>query len=692
MEWSIISIFLQLQPYAPPTVSSSARHRAKLARQFSVTAAGSAKRFAAIKQTFRQPTIENEYSKPRSEKMDDTKANTVVDGEEDSDVVTTTSNRSRGADDHNPVVVCDDNNDDQKQYQYEMKMLREAVVRQSRILTSDPDVMSTDKDALETQKDTTSDNHNAGNQINVGTTSTVTTTDRTNTMLPDTTSGGEKILPNGEILREDGDIVVPPPQQDRQGRNQDQQNDDLVSEDEYVVSLNDYDSNDTISLAMMTNVTDDDNRSGVTAPTSTYRTSTSSRNSGSAQRHSASSQVGAFAIDSGRHSETRRSTSSFPNNDELRRRIIDEAQAQIQLEQQLGRIGPSAIEQPTSITITDENMDVHHGSDVPVAAEVAPDIMDLEQSIAQRVKQEQARNTPVAQVIDPKLRRRRIVLSSVCGLIVLVGMIVGIVLGVGKPDADNSKQEPTGNDALPPNSTIISLVPKLICYERVPGTGWSEYCGTNETIRGGGVNNLVAISRLWNIPEADISLLNAAEVRTDIAGGTFDIRMAKELLPFMEDSLTLVNITGSRLITAMERGLQKIFDDNELEESSKSMGSYPYTAGLRFSVNMTSAPYERIYDIEVNPGLNSTWQPFNMTHTYTIVTNSYLANGGDSYHELSYGNEDLEHLPALAAFVDYCQDHLLAQDRLLADPSSDLYSTKTYTHASQLILPTREAD
>ena len=337
-----------------------------------------------------------------------------------------------------------------------------------------------------------------------------------------------------------------------------------------------------------------------------------------------------------------------------------------------------------------------------VAAEVAPDIVDLERCITERVtetvKKEQAENTPVAEVVDnsernddhdglemsirqqqdTKTRKLIVGISSIFVLVVSALVSITIVLvnkagGSGSPVAYK----------LPSNDTVLALVPEIICNERVPGAGWSQNCPREDTLQGGGVQTLVALSRLWNAPAAEISILNAGEIRNDILAGNFTVGNSHEILPFgSSGTLVLMDITGSRLMTAMERGIQKIFDDNLLDESSKSMGSYPYGAGIRFSVNMTAQSFSRLYDVEVNS--TGSWQPINKTHVYQVVTTSYLANGGDSYHEFIDGHLDLEISP-LAAFVQYCENAAI-----LEDPRPEFFSTKDYIHDSRLILPGRD--
>jgi 5'-nucleotidase, C-terminal domain len=308
-----------------------------------------------------------------------------------------------------------------------------------------------------------------------------------------------------------------------------------------------------------------------------------------------------------------------------------------------------------------------------IAAEVAPDALQLEETIAARIQEQIESNAAVAEIVDPSKQRRRTIMGGSC--LLLVAVAIGVVLAL-EIAHDIAAVSPPAR-ALPPNETVLATIPELICYERLPTMGFSQHCDPQPL--GGGANNLLAISRLWNVPEADFSLSNGGEARTDLVSGNFTVLDLRSFLPFGDETLALVNVTGKALLTAMERALQKIFDDHVLEEASKSMGSYPYLAGMVYDVNMTEPSFQRITNVLVNPQLNySSWKPMNLTHTYRVVTNAHLANGGDSYHDISYFVDELEY-PANLAFADYAQ-HV----QELGHPTLEEYSTQSYIHDNRL--------
>jgi len=66
---------------------------------------------------------------------------------------------------------------------------------------------------------------------------------------------------------------------------------------------------------------------------------------------------------------------------------------------------------------------------------------------------------------------------------------------------------------------------------------------------------------------------------------------------------------------------------NDVENGA---GRFPQVAGIRFKLDPSVAPGEgRVSDVEVREG--DSFVPIDMTKSYGIVTNNFMANGGDGY-------------------------------------------------------------
>ena len=216
---------------------------------------------------------------------------------------------------------------------------------------------------------------------------------------------------------------------------------------------------------------------------------------------------------------------------------------------------------------------------------------------------------------------------------------------------------------------ILATVPETICYDRLPGEGRSKYCDQNATKeRGSGVQNLVAQAS-W-IPEADIVILNAGSVWVDIVEGNFTVADAEEVVPF-NNELLLLNMTGSEIKLVLEEALESIYSDPE----DTRTGSYPYAAGMRFSVNMSEILGNRLSDLQVKDRKMGTWSTMELNGTYTVSANDYIVWSSENWSTFqTISNISSTGLYATDVMMQYAWD-----EKVLLAPSLDDYSTISFT-------------
>jgi 5'-nucleotidase / UDP-sugar diphosphatase len=117
-----------------------------------------------------------------------------------------------------------------------------------------------------------------------------------------------------------------------------------------------------------------------------------------------------------------------------------------------------------------------------------------------------------------------------------------------------------------------------------------------------------------------IALANGGGLRASIAAGTATLGDVLTVLPF-QNTLYTLDITGAAMIAALEHGV------NGVEEGA---GRFPQVAGLRFKLDVSVAPNAgRVSDVEV-AGPDG-WAPIDPAATYGLVTNNFMAGGGDGY-------------------------------------------------------------
>jgi 5'-nucleotidase / UDP-sugar diphosphatase len=118
---------------------------------------------------------------------------------------------------------------------------------------------------------------------------------------------------------------------------------------------------------------------------------------------------------------------------------------------------------------------------------------------------------------------------------------------------------------------------------------------------------------------ATIAFLNAGSIRSSIAAGDISLGQIKEVQPY-GNFLVVIRINGQQIISALENGLSQV------EESA---GRFPHVSGLRYTWNPRAPSGSRIVSVEINNG--NTFQPLDAAAQYRVVTNNFMAGGGDGY-------------------------------------------------------------
>lgn len=197
------------------------------------------------------------------------------------------------------------------------------------------------------------------------------------------------------------------------------------------------------------------------------------------------------------------------------------------------------------------------------------------------------------------------------------------------------------------------------------------------SILGGGLCNLVSQGFLYNTPTADLAIQNRGGCRKgiDIAQGPFTYGNAFTILPFTNVLVTL-KVTGDQLRRAMEDALNYMLDPN----LGGTGGSYPFGAGIRWSVDFTKPFGYRYTNIEVNKQLADKWVALDLNASYTVVTNDYVAATKDNY--LAFGEVNVnDPSQYVNTYIGYAQSLVDFSEHLgtLSDPSLSTFSTQSVT-------------
>ena len=232
-------------------------------------------------------------------------------------------------------------------------------------------------------------------------------------------------------------------------------------------------------------------------------------------------------------------------------------------------------------------------------------------------------------------------------------------------------------DAL--STQVAGVATDNLCLRRVPGTkrdvtrsSLGDVCNKDATViaQGGDIQQLVADAFLeqgQRFGGADISLQNAGGVRIDIPAGDITVGKVYTLLPF-KNTLYRLQLTGAQVRAALEDGIDSVLNGT-------GSGAYPYTGGLRFSVDMNQPRGNRIGYPEVRDA-GGNWKPLDPAASYRLITNNFTAEGGDKY-------DTLKAIPAAQredTFLDYADSFLqyVRSRSPLAKPAVAGRSTQSY--------------
>ena len=209
-----------------------------------------------------------------------------------------------------------------------------------------------------------------------------------------------------------------------------------------------------------------------------------------------------------------------------------------------------------------------------------------------------------------------------------------------------SMEELNATEGFTPDQDIATRVSEINAQieedmGQVIGPSEVDLDGVRENVRASETNlgDLITDAMLWQAgqdnEEVDAAITNGGGIRASIAAGDITKKSVNDVLPF-GNTLYVVELTGAELLEALEASTYC---------TPEPVGAFPQVAGIEFTINTGAA-----YDAGENyPGttyaepasinrvtiLTVGGQAFDADATYTIVTNDFLAAGGDTYYAFS---------------------------------------------------------
>lgn len=114
---------------------------------------------------------------------------------------------------------------------------------------------------------------------------------------------------------------------------------------------------------------------------------------------------------------------------------------------------------------------------------------------------------------------------------------------------------------------------------------------------------------------ADIAFTNGGGIRASISAGDIKINDILTAFPFT-NTLAVIEVKGSELLEALERGVDTYPDE---------AGHFPHVSGMVYEFNPEKEIGSRIEEVLVKG------EALDPNKTYKLVTNDFMASGGDGY-------------------------------------------------------------
>jgi 5'-nucleotidase/UDP-sugar diphosphatase len=118
---------------------------------------------------------------------------------------------------------------------------------------------------------------------------------------------------------------------------------------------------------------------------------------------------------------------------------------------------------------------------------------------------------------------------------------------------------------------------------------------------------------------ADVAIMNGGGIRASLRKGEIRVKDIYTTLPF-DNYIVAIRLNGKQIEEALEHGVSTV----EEEE-----GRFPQVSGLHFTYSRSGKRGSRIKEILV------AGKPINLDQNYIVVTNDFLAVGGDGYKTFS---------------------------------------------------------
>lgn len=155
-----------------------------------------------------------------------------------------------------------------------------------------------------------------------------------------------------------------------------------------------------------------------------------------------------------------------------------------------------------------------------------------------------------------------------------------------------------------------------IVKKEIIGKTTVDLVGERDVVRAGEstLGNVITDAML-KATGADVALTNGGGIRASIEKGDITLGDAMTSFPFT-NFLSTIEVKGQDIMDAIEFGVDAYPD---------TAGKFPHVAGMKYVFNPTKPAGQRVASITIGE------EPIDLEKTYTLVSNDFVATGGDGY-------------------------------------------------------------
>lgn len=225
-------------------------------------------------------------------------------------------------------------------------------------------------------------------------------------------------------------------------------------------------------------------------------------------------------------------------------------------------------------------------------------------------------------------------------------------------------------------ATQIGTSTAKLGHNRIPG---DKRDGVSVLPLGSDIAPIVAKSFYDLSNLADACIQNAGGVRVAVESGKITLGDAYTLLPFA-NTLFEIKMTGSEIKQVLEDAL------NATYATGGSSGSFPYSYGLKYDIDVSLGDNNRISNLEIKDRKTGVWGNIEPDKMYTIVTNSFTAGGKDGYVTFKTVQDQRglgvdTYLDYAMSYVKYVENKTANGESVTKLPAND-HPIKSYKNAS----------